>query len=58
MERKECLCEMLESLTEDVTELQQYVEELDTEYDTDDIENTKYLISDVLYNYLRILNKI
>ena len=58
MERKECLSSMLEDIEKEIKDLSEYVEYLDNEYDTDDIENTKYKISDVLYKYLRILNKI
>lgn len=58
MERKECLSEMLENLTKEIQELQEYIDDLDNEYDTGDIEKAKYSISDCLYTYLRILNKI
>lgn len=58
MERKKFLMDVLEDLQKDVKEQLDYVKDLDNEYDTDDIENTKYKISDVLYKYLRILNKI
>lgn len=58
MERKECLSLMLNDIEKEIKDLCEYVEDLDNEYDTDDIENTKYKISDVLYKYLRILNKI
>jgi len=49
---------MLDFLNQDITELSEYMEDINEENDTGDIENAKYLISDVLYKYLRILNKI
>ena len=52
------LKEMLDFLNQDITELSEYMEDINEENDTGDIENAKYLISDVLYKYLRILNKI
>ena len=55
MNRLDSLKEMLDFLNQDITELSEYINE---ENDTGDIENAKYLISDVLYKYLRILNKI
>ena len=58
MNRLDSLKEMLEFLNQDITELSEYMEDINEENDTGDIENAKYLISDVLYKYLRILNKI
>jgi hypothetical protein len=58
MNRLDSLKEMLDFLNQDITELSEYMEDINEENDTDDIENAKYLISDVLYKYLRILNKI
>ena len=58
MNRLESLKEMLDFLNQDITELSEYMEDINEENDTGDIENAKYLISDVLYKYLRILNKI
>ena len=52
------LKDMLDFLNQDITELSEYMEDINEENDTGDIENAKYLISDVLYKYLRILNKI
>lgn len=49
---------MLDFLNQDIMELSEYMEDINEENDTGDIENAKYLISDVLYKYLRILNKI
>ena len=58
MNRQDSLKEMLDFLNQDITELSEYMEDINEENDTGDIENAKYLISDVLYKYLRILNKI
>ena len=58
MNRLDSLKEMLDFLNQDITELSEYMEDINEENDTGDIENVKYLISDVLYKYLRILNKI
>jgi hypothetical protein len=58
MNRLDSLKEMLDFLNQDITELSEYMEDINEENDTGDIENAKYLISDVLYKYLRILNKI
>ena len=58
MNRLDSLKEMLDFLNQDITELSEYMEDINEENDIGDIENAKYLISDVLYKYLRILNKI
>ena len=58
MNRLDSLKGMLDFLNQDITELSEYMEDINEENDTGDIENAKYLISDVLYKYLRILNKI
>ena len=58
MNRLDSLKEMLDFLNQDITELSEYMEDINEENDTGDIENAKYLISDVIYKYLRILNKI
>ena len=58
MNRLDSLKEMLDFLNQDIAELSEYMEDINEENDTGDIENAKYLISDVLYKYLRILNKI
>ena len=58
MNRLDSLKEMLDFLNQDITELSEYMEDINEENDTGDIENAKYLVSDVLYKYLRILNKI
>ena len=58
MNRLDSLKEMLDFLNQDIMELSEYMEDINEENDTGDIENAKYLISDVLYKYLRILNKI
>lgn len=58
MNRLDSLKEMLDFLNQDITELSEYMEDINEENDTGDIENAKYLIADVLYKYLRILNKI
>ena len=58
MNRLDSLKEMLDFLNQDITELSEYMEDINEENDTGDIENAKYLISDVLYKYLRIFNKI
>ena len=58
MNRLDSLKEMLDFLNQDITELSEYMEDINEENDTGDIENAKYLISNVLYKYLRILNKI
>ena len=58
MNRLDSLKEMLDFLNQDITELSEYMEDINEKNDTGDIENAKYLISDVLYKYLRILNKI
>ena len=49
MNRLDSLKEMLDFLNQDITELSEYMEDINEENDTGDIENAKYL---------RILNKI